>query len=60
LLYEQYRMYQLILLGQAVHNAARLYLHICISLVTKKLYSIQNRFWHKNVKKGSLYYISTV
>jgi len=31
-----------------------------ISLITKKLYSIQDRFGHENVEKGSLYHISTV
>jgi len=26
--------------------------HVRISLITKKLYSTQNRFWHENVEKG--------
>jgi len=34
-------------LGQAIYNAA------CISIITKKLYSVQNRSWHENIEKGS-------
>jgi len=41
--------------GQADYNTA-----IRISLITKKLYSIQSRFWHENVQKSSLYHISTI
>jgi len=44
-LYEQHRMYQFILLGQAVHNAARLYLHVCISLITKKTIQYTESFF---------------
>jgi len=41
--------------GQADYNTA-----VRISLITKKLYSIQSRFWHENVEKSSLYHISTI
>jgi len=34
--------------------------HIHILFITKKLYDIQNYFWHGNVEKDSLYYISLI
>jgi len=41
--------------GQASYDAV-----VRILLITKKPYSIQNRFWHENVEKSSLYHISTI
>jgi len=46
-----HNMYQL--LGQATMQ------RVHVSLITKKLY-IRNRSWCENVKKDSLYHISTI
>jgi len=39
------------------HYWSKLIMHVRILLITKKLYSIQNRPWHKNVEKDSFYHI---